>query len=108
MVVLFDLEAAFADGCGKLPATTCRFETDGPPGTRRDFFLVCPNALAASTDCRVLSDRWFRPHFGVVAEFRLGVWSEEVRFPRMVSPLAPACWLDTPYKIYYFPIKSSA
>ena len=32
----------------------------------------------------------------MVASFRYGVWSEEVRFPRMVSPLAPACWLEVP------------
>ena len=36
------------------------------------------------------------PHFSVVASFRYGVWSEEVRFSRMVSPLAPACWLEVP------------
>ena len=36
---------------------------------RRDFFLVSPNALSAATDCRVLVDRWFRPHFAVDATF---------------------------------------
>ena len=62
---LVDLEAAFSSGVGKSPSPTCRFDLDGPPGTRRDFFLVCPNALAASTGCQVLIDRWFRPHFTV-------------------------------------------
>ena len=46
-----------------LPSPTCRFTLDGAPGTRRDFFLVCPNALAASTDCQVLVDRWFQASF---------------------------------------------
>ena len=47
-----DLEKAFATGRGvriKAPA--------------RDFTLICPNALVASTSCRVLLDRWFYPHF---------------------------------------------
>ena len=91
---LVDLEAAFAHGKG--PAVTCKFDLDNPNGTRRDFFFTCPHALAAAVDCKVLAERWFRPHFSVVARFRYGVWSEEVRFPRMVSPLAPACWLEVP------------
>ena len=66
------LEAAFSAGRGKAPSPTCRFNLDGAPGTRRDFFLVCPNALAASTGCQVLADRWFKPHFAVSAHFGLG------------------------------------
>ena len=96
-----DLEAAHAEGRGQLPSVTCWFQLDGSPGTRRDFFLACPNALAACVDCRVLEDRWFRPHFGVVSCYRLGVWTEEVRFSRMVSPLAPACWLEVPDRSRY-------
>ena len=98
---LTDLEAAHAEGRGQSPSVTCRFQLDGP-GTRRDFFfLACPNALAACVDCRVLEERWFRPHFGVVSCYNFGVWTEEVRFSRMVSPLAPACWLEVPDRSWY-------
>ena len=54
---LVDLEAAHAHGRGVHPAVTCKFELDNPSGTRRDFFLTCPDALAASVDCRVIEDR---------------------------------------------------
>ena len=67
---------------------TCRFDLDGAPGTRRDFFLVCPNALAASTGCDVWEDRWFRPHFAVCAQFGVNAWSADVQGVRAVSPLA--------------------
>ena len=60
---LVDLEGAFKSGRGETPSPTCKFDLDGAPGTRRDFFLVCPDALAASVDCRVLVDRFFRPPF---------------------------------------------
>ena len=58
---LVDLDVTFSSGKGRAPSSTCRFDLDGAPGTRRDFFLVCPSALAASVDCHVLVDRWFRP-----------------------------------------------
>ena len=93
---LVDLDTAFSSGRGEAPAPTCTFDLDGASGTRRDFFLVCPNALAASTDCRVLVDRWFRPHFAIRAHFGLGAWSAKVQIVRSVSPLAPACWMDHP------------
>ena len=35
-------------------------------GSRRDFLLKCPIALAAASACCVLPDRWFAPHFGGV------------------------------------------
>ena len=60
---LVDLEAVFAHGKGVPPAVTCKFGLDHPTGTRRDFFLTSPNALAAAVDCRVLEDRWFHPPF---------------------------------------------
>ena len=67
------------------PSPTSRFEMDGAPDTRKDFFLVCPNALAASTGCKVLADMWFRRvHFSICA------WT--------LSPLAPANWLTCPDK----------
>ena len=98
---LVDLDAAYSAGRGEAPAPTCRFDLSGAPGTRRDFFLVCPNALAASTGCRVLTDRWFRPHFAICAQFGLGAWSARVQVVRSVSPLAPACWLDCPDRSRY-------
>ena len=44
---LVDLEGACADGRRVPPSPTCRFDLDGEPGSRRDFFLVCLNALAS-------------------------------------------------------------
>ena len=35
----------------------------------RDFFVGCPGAFAASQACFV-TDRWFTPHFSVLARFR--------------------------------------
>ena len=98
---LIDLDAAYSAGRGSPPSPTCRFSLDGAPGTRRDFFLVCPNALAASTDCQVLVDRWFRPHFAIYAQFGLGAWTAGVQIARSTSPLAPACWLDYPDQSRY-------
>ena len=98
---LVDLEAAYSAGRGVAPSPTCRFDLDGAPGTRRDFFLVCPNALAASTGCQVLLDRWFRPHFVVSAQFGVGACSAEVHNVRASSPVAPACWLDYPDRSRY-------
>ena len=49
----------------------------------------CPNALAASTACRV-TDRWFSPYFSVVAEFFQFACSV------LSHPVWPACCIDTP------------
>ena len=62
------------------------------------FFLVCPNALAASVDCQVLADRWFQPP---TSRYRHGLvlvaWSAEVHVVQcFTSPLAPACWIALP------------
>ena len=61
-------------------------------GTRRNFFLVCPNALAAGVGCGVLVERWFRPNFFVCAQFGVGAWSAEV----------PVCWIDYPDRFRHF------
>ena len=66
-----DLESAFSFGRGVLPSPTCQFQLDEDKGSRRDFILACPIALAAASMCSVLSDRWFTPHFAVCAEFAL-------------------------------------
>ena len=69
-----DLERAFAFGRGVPPSSTCQFQLDEDKGSRRDFLLACPIALAAATACSVLPDRWFTPHFAVYAEFALSAW----------------------------------
>ena len=64
-------------------------------GSRRDFFVGRPNALAASDACFV-TDRWFTPHFSVVARFCIDAWMADVACPIVCQPVWPACWLDTP------------
>ena len=58
-----DLERAFAFGRGVPPSSTCQFKLDEDKGSRRDFLLACPVALAAASACYVSPDRWFTPHF---------------------------------------------
>ena len=41
-------------------------------------------------------DRWFPPHFSVLAEFSLSSWDATVDRARTHSPLWPACWLQSP------------
>ena len=66
-----DVEQAFATGRGVASSRTCQFQLDEDKGSRRDFVLSCPIAMAATAACRVLLDRWFIPHFAVYAEFSL-------------------------------------
>ena len=80
-----DLEQAFATGRGVAPSRTCQFQLDEDKGSRRDFVLACPIALAATTACRVLPDRWFVPHFAVYAEFSLSAWDATVDRARVYS-----------------------
>ena len=58
-----DLERAFAFGRGVPPSSTCQFQLDEDKGSRRDFLLACPIALAAASACYVSPDRWFTPYF---------------------------------------------
>ena len=81
-----DLEQAFAFGRGVHPSSTCQFQLDEERGSRRDFLLACPIALAAATACSVLPDRWFTPHFAVFAEFALSSWDATVERARIHSP----------------------
>ena len=90
-----DLALAHSLGAGILPDNTCTFNRDDGSGSRRDFFVGCPNALAASQVCSV-TDRWFTPHFSLLACFRIDAWMAEVSCPIACRPLWPACWLDTP------------
>ena len=57
------------------------------------FFVGCPSALAASEACYV-TDRWFTPHFSVVARFRVGAWMADVACPIACQPIWPAYWID--------------
>ena len=90
-----DLALAHSLGAGSIPDITCAFNRDDGSGSRRDFFVGCPNALAASQVCFV-TDRWFAPHFSLVAHFRIDAWIADVSCPVACRPLCPACWLDTP------------
>ena len=90
-----DLGLAYSLGAGLTPGITCTFNRDDGAGSRRDFFVECPGALAASQACYV-TDRWFTPHFSVLARFRIGAWMADVACPVTCQPLWPACWLDTP------------
>ena len=73
-----DLEVAFAAGSGETPTPTSQFQLDEGKGTRRDSVLVCPNALAATTSCSFLPDRWSPPHIAVLAEFSITAWDANV------------------------------
>ena len=90
-----DLALAYSLGAGLAPDITCRFNPEEGTGSRMDFFVECPGALAASQACYV-TDRWFTPHFSVVACFRISAWMADVACPTACQPLWPACWLDTP------------
>ena len=90
-----DLALAFSLGAGLTPDIICTFNRDDGTGSRRDFFVGCSGALAASQACYV-TDRWFTPHFSVLARFRIGAWMADVACPVACQPLWPACWLDTP------------
>ena len=90
-----DLALAYSLGAGVAPEVTCRFDREEGTGSRGDFFVGCPGALAASQACYV-TDRWLTPHFSVVASFRIGAWKTDVACPIACQPLWPACWLDTP------------
>ena len=90
-----DLALAHSLGAGSIPDITCAFNRVDGSGSRRDFFVGCANALAASQACYV-TDRWFTPHFSLLARFRIDAWMADVSCPVACRPLWPACWLDTP------------
>ena len=90
-----DLALAYSLGAGVAPDFTCRFSREDGTGRRRDFFVGCPGALATSQACYV-TDRWFTPHFSVIARFRIDAWMADVACPVVCQPIWPAWWLDTP------------
>ena len=75
-----DLALAYSQGAGRALDVTCRFSREKGTGSRRDFFVGCPGALAASQACYV-TDRWFTPHFSLLARFRIGAWVADVACP---------------------------
>ena len=89
-----DLALAYSLGVGLIPDATCRFRREEGTGSRRDFFVGCRNALAASVACFV-TDRWFTHHFSGVARFCLDAWMADVACPIVCQPMWPACWIDT-------------
>ena len=90
-----DLALAYYLGAGLAPDATCWFQPEEGTVSRRDFFVGCPGAFAASQACYV-TDRWFTPHFAVLARFRIGAWMADVACPVVCQPMWPARWLDTP------------
>ena len=90
-----DLALAYSLGAGIAPDVICRFSREDRTGSRRDFCVGCPSALAASQVCYV-KDRWFTPHFSLLARFRIDAWMADVACPVTCQPLWPDCWLDTP------------
>ena len=79
-----DVDQAFAIGRGVAPARTCQFQLDEDKGSRRDFTLACPIAMAATTACCVLPDRWFTRTLPSSRSFRslhgtpLFIWPESI------------------------------
>ena len=90
-----DLALAYSRGAGLALDVTCRFSREEGTGSGRDFFVGCPGASAASQACSV-TDRWFTPHFSLIARFRIGAWLADVACPVACQPLWLACLLDTP------------
>ena len=84
-----DLALAYSLGAGLAPDNTCTFHRDDGTGSRRDFFVGCPGALAASQACYV-TDRWFTPHFSLLVRFRIGAWMADVACPVACQPFWPA------------------
>ena len=83
-----DLALAYSRGAGVEPDAACKFNREGGVGSRRDFIVGCPKALAASDACFV-TDRWFTPHFSVVACFRIDAWLADIACPAGVSAGRP-------------------
>ena len=87
-----DLALAYSLGAGLTSDATSRFSREEGIGSRP---VGCPNAPAASVAC-VVTDRWFTPHFSVVARFCIDAWMADVACLIVCQPIWPACLLDTP------------
>ena len=67
-----DLALAYSLGTGVQPYATCKFNRVALVRVG-DFFVSCPNALAASDACFV-TDKWSTPHFSVVTFALMRGW----------------------------------
>ena len=91
-----DLALAFSMGAVLLLMLLVGLVGEEGTGSRRHFFVGCPNALAASHACHVTA-RWFTPHFSVFANFRIGAWTADIACPVACQPLfGLLVGLDTP------------
>ena len=91
-----DLALAYSQGAGLTTDATCRFSGEEGTSSRRDFFVGCPNALAASDACFV-TDRWFTPSlflYSLAIVLMLGWHMLLAKLFVILSGLP--CWLDTP------------
>ena len=89
-----DLALAYSLGTGRKPDATCKFKREDSLGSRGEFIVSCPDALAASHAC-IVTDRWFTPHFSMFASFNIDGWLADIACPQVCQPVWPACWIDT-------------
>ena len=92
-----DLALAYSLGAGRKLDATCKFRREDCVGSRKDFIVSCPHAVAASTACFV-TDRWFTPHFSVFSCFSIDGWSADIACPEVCQPVWPARWIGTTEK----------
>ena len=68
-----------------LSPTTCLMNLDEGAGFRRDFAVVCPDALAGAASCSVVRDRRFTHHFEKNTEFSFSVFKKPTQARLMDS-----------------------
>ena len=88
-----DLKVSWALASGNQPSSIDMRGWGSGGGTRRDFMIRCPLAVAAVLSCTVQLDRWIAPHLAVRTLSVYDRWSCCVTQPVQFSPLWPASWL---------------
>ena len=78
-----------------VPALTCQVQLDEDEGSRRDFILARPIAVAATTACCVCQIAGFPRILPSVRSF-LSAWDATVEMARVHSTFWPACWVECP------------
>ena len=76
------------------PRTHLPIPVDEGKSTRRDFALACSIAMASTTACSVLPDRWFSPHVAVRMDFSIFSWDATGEMAWVYSLIWPACWVQ--------------
>ena len=71
-----DLEATWALASGPQHGVTCKRSWNSAGGSRRDFMVGCPRAVAAVSKCVVQEDRWILPHLAVRTHFECSRWTK--------------------------------